>query len=73
MNYITQNIDLTQGSVESKRKEIKEYFNKTYELYEKLFDILNNDKAYYEKPCILRHPLIFYYAHTATFLLINYY
>jgi 5-histidylcysteine sulfoxide synthase len=69
MNYITQNIDLTQGSVESKREEIKEYFNKTYELYEKLFDILNNDKAYYEKPCILRHPLIFYYAHTATFFI----
>jgi len=35
--------------------------------YEQLFKTLRNDEAYYKKPISLRHPLIFYYGHTATF------
>lgn len=64
---VTQNIVLNQGEVEAKRAEIKRYFNATCDAYEALFDCLANDQAYYERPCSLRHPLIFYFGHTATF------
>lgn len=49
------------------REQVREYFISTYERYESLFECLNCDKAYYEKPISLRHPLIFYLGHTATF------
>lgn len=58
---------IDQGDVESKRAEIKNHFISTYETYESLFTCLKNDEAYYLKPETLRHPLIFYYAHTAVF------
>ncbi|UTJ05315.1 5-histidylcysteine sulfoxide synthase [Arcobacter roscoffensis] len=67
MDYIRNTIDLTQGSIEEKREEIKNYFLQTYELDEKLFDLLKDEKNIYEQPNRLRHPLIFYYGHTATF------
>lgn len=52
---------------ESKRDEIRRYFHETADRYESLFEILSCDEAYYVKPNPLRHPLIFYYGHTATF------
>lgn len=58
---------LTHGNEIEKRAEIKRYFNATYDIYEQLFECLTNDQAYYERPEPLRHPLIFYYGHTATF------
>jgi len=58
---------LNGTSVEQKRKEIKEYFLNTWETYESLFALINDDKAYYLKPELLRHPLIFYFGHTAVF------
>jgi chromosome segregation ATPase len=39
------------------------------ELDEKLFDLLKDKKYLYEQPNSLRHPLIFYYGHTATFFI----
>ncbi len=66
-NLITKNMELNTGTVESKRKEIKEHFLKTYELFERLFEIFVNDDVFYEKPEPLRHQLIFYFGHTATF------
>ncbi|MBN2647364.1 MAG: 5-histidylcysteine sulfoxide synthase [Thiotrichales bacterium] len=66
-HLITHNIVLNRGDVESKRAEIKAYFNQTFDLYEALFTTLANDEAYYLRPCSLRHPLIFYFGHTATF------
>jgi len=54
---------LTGDNVEAKREEIATYFNKTCQRYNKLFD----DRAYYQKSISLRHPLIFYFGHTATF------
>ncbi|MBO1927797.1 5-histidylcysteine sulfoxide synthase [Thiomicrorhabdus sp. 6S2-11] len=64
---ISHNIVLNRGNVEAKRAEIKAYFNQTFDVYEALFDTLANDEAYYLRPCSLRHPLIFYFGHTATF------
>ncbi|MDC8446146.1 MAG: 5-histidylcysteine sulfoxide synthase [Nitrosomonas sp.] len=53
--------------VDAKREEIRAYFHGTLDCYEQLFKTLRNDAAYYKKPIALRHPLIFYYGHTATF------
>jgi len=67
--YIKRNIILDSGDAEFKRSEIQDYFNSTYELYEKLFELLINDEAFYEQPELLRQPLIFYFGHTATFFI----
>ena len=69
MNYRKDTIDLSIGTIEEKRKEIKEYFLQTYELDEKLFDLLKDKKSLYEQPNSLRQPLIFYFGHTATFFM----
>ncbi len=52
---------------EAKRAEILRYFHATWDRYESLFQLLANDLAYTRKPISLRHPLIFYLGHTATF------
>jgi 5-histidylcysteine sulfoxide synthase len=65
---ITRNINLTTGTIQQKRDEILEYFTKTTTLFEKLFDdMFINDDVFYMQPEPLRHKLIFYYGHTATF------
>ena len=67
MNYNKQSVNLITGTIEEKREEIKKQFLQTYELDEKLFDLLKEKDFIYEQPNTLRHPLIFYYGHTATF------
>ncbi|WP_019894021.1 5-histidylcysteine sulfoxide synthase [Hydrogenovibrio halophilus] len=64
---ISKPVILTRGEVEAKRAEIKTYFNETWEAYETLFDTLVSDDVFFQRPCSLRHPLIFYFGHTATF------
>ncbi|MBN2340851.1 MAG: 5-histidylcysteine sulfoxide synthase [Deltaproteobacteria bacterium] len=64
---ITQNIRLRDGSVARKRAEIRQYFIDTFELYERLFLTLASDEVFYKRPQPLRHPLIFYFGHTAVF------
>ncbi len=64
---ITKNIKLNSGNIDSKREEIRNYFLKTYELFEKQFEIFVDDSIFYERPEPLRHQLIFYFGHTATF------
>ncbi|TAM11989.1 MAG: 5-histidylcysteine sulfoxide synthase [Nevskiaceae bacterium] len=49
------------------RHELRHYFESTFDCYESLFRTLACDAAWYEPPITLRHPLIFYYGHTATF------
>ena len=53
--------------VSAKRDELKDYFKQTWTEYESLFSLINDDSAYYLRPERLRHPLIFYFGHTATF------
>ena len=48
MNHIIKLVNLELGSIEDKREEIKEYFLQTYTLYEKLFDLLEDEKFIYE-------------------------
>lgn len=65
----TKTVLLNEGTPEDKRGEVLRYFQETYTLYEKLFEGLKNDETYYERPERLRHPLIFYFGHTATFFI----
>jgi 5-histidylcysteine sulfoxide synthase/putative 4-mercaptohistidine N1-methyltranferase len=58
---------LSGSDIESKREELRNYFQLTFSLYERLFAGVVDDDAYYERADPLRHPLIFYYGHTATF------
>ena len=60
---------LTGGSIKKKREEIKRYFLNTYELYEKMFEVLKSDEVFYKKSESTRHPMIFYFGHTATFFI----
>jgi len=56
-------------SPEKKRQEIKKYFHFCYKRYESLFTLVTEEQAYYQKSDPLRHPIIFYYGHTATFFI----
>ncbi len=61
--------ELSGSDSAEKREEIKAYFNFVYDRYESLFRLLADEKAFYVKADSLRHPLIFYYGHTATFFI----
>lgn len=63
----TRTLLLSGTDVEKKRDEILAYFNQTWGLYESLFECLADEQAYFTKAISLRHPLIFYFGHTATF------
>lgn len=58
---------LSGNDPEAKRAEIADYFVSVFDRYESLFDVLSEEAAFYVKPIPLRHPLIFYFGHTATF------
>jgi len=49
---------LNEGNSEEKRLEVLDYFHKSFDLYESLFECLKDDDAYYTKASPLRHPLI---------------
>lgn len=54
---------------QEKRQQLLTYFLTTWQGYESLFDCLTDRQAWTTKAIPLRHPLIFYYAHTATFFI----
>ncbi|MBD3840670.1 MAG: 5-histidylcysteine sulfoxide synthase [Campylobacterales bacterium] len=60
---ITLNVD----DPSAKRLEILHYFKTGYALFESLFDLLKNDDVFYKKSEPTRHPMIFYFGHTAVF------
>jgi 5-histidylcysteine sulfoxide synthase/putative 4-mercaptohistidine N1-methyltranferase len=63
----THTVILTEGDPEQKRAEILEYFHATFTVDERLYETLKDDGAFYQRADRLRHPLIFYFGHTATF------
>jgi 5-histidylcysteine sulfoxide synthase/putative 4-mercaptohistidine N1-methyltranferase len=65
----THTIILNEGDPEQKRAEILEYFHRTFDLDEKLYETLREDATFYLRADRLRHPLIFYFGHTATFFI----
>lgn len=48
------------------REELKKIFLGSCELHELLFSIISDEQGFYVRPEPLRHPLIFYYGHTAS-------
>lgn len=66
-SYLPRSPSLSGSDAEAKRAEIAHYFTSVFERYESLFDVLVSEAAFYAKPIALRHPLIFYFGHTATF------
>lgn len=60
---------LDGADAEATRREILAYFHATQDCYEQLFQMLVCGAGYLEKPISLRHPLIFYFGHTATFFI----
>ncbi len=62
-------ITITGSNIKQKQKEILSYFYDSYELFEKLFDMLKDDSVFYKKSESTRHPMIFYFGHTATFFI----
>ncbi len=67
MNAFSVSPDWTQMNEPEVRACLSAYFTESFDRYESLFTCLASDAAYYEKPISLRHPLIFYFGHTATF------
>ena len=65
----TRTTILDQGDPEQKRTEILTYFHATFDIDEKLYETLEYDDTFYLRPDRLRHPLIFYFGHTATFFI----
>lgn len=63
----TRTLILNSGEPEAKRDEIRRYFHATWDLDERLFDTLADDAVFTMRADPLRHPLIFYYGHTAAF------
>jgi hypothetical protein len=62
-------ITLGGDDISLKRKEIKAYFHNTFDIYEKVFEVLKDDEVFYQQSEITRHPMIFYFGHTATFFI----
>ena len=60
---------LTADDAGQMRATLRACFHATFSRYEQLFETLRCDEAYYKKPIPLRHPLIFYFGHTATFFI----
>ncbi len=58
---------LSGADIDARRAELLACFEASFDRYESLFELLSCDEAYYRKPISLRHPLIFYFGHTATF------
>lgn len=66
---LTATLSLTGQDVTAKRQQIRDYFLETFDRYESLFRCLACPEAWYQKAIPLRHPLIFYYGHTAAFFI----
>lgn len=64
---VTKTIDLRTGTAGEKRREIREYFLKTWAIDEQLYTQLRTDDVFYHRGDPLRHILLFYLGHTAVF------
>jgi 5-histidylcysteine sulfoxide synthase len=62
-----QSVRLNGENPGGKRAEIRRYFHQTFDLFESLFELFRSDEVFYEQPEPTRHPMIFYFGHTAVF------
>ncbi len=66
---VTKTLILDQDKPEALRQQVLDYFHATFSLYESIFECLNGEPAFKARANPLRHPLIFYYGHTAVFFI----
>eukprot|EP00758_Cryptobia_borreli_P004376 Tbor_TRINITY_DN4340_c0_g1::TRINITY_DN4340_c0_g1_i1::g.7774::m.7774 len=63
-----RSIVLNHGDAKHRMEEIRVYFHNTFEIMEKVFECLAGEESFTVQPLHkLRHPMIFYYGHTACF------
>lgn len=65
--FNTKTLLLDQGSPEVFKNQLIQYFNDSFDLDEHLFEVFADEQAMYMRADPLRHPLIFYFGHTAVF------
>ena len=68
-DLITKTIHLRSGVSEEKRREIRDYFLKTWAIDELLYTQLKSDDVFYHRGDPLRHIILFYLGHTAVFFI----
>ncbi len=68
-SFVSNTINLHDGSPEEKRAEIRDYFLKTWNVHEKLYTQLASDDVFYHRGDSLRHIILFYLGHTAVFFI----
>ncbi|MEW5832387.1 MAG: 5-histidylcysteine sulfoxide synthase [Campylobacterota bacterium] len=62
-----RSVRLDGTDVEAKRRELRDYFYQSYQLFESLFELFASDEVFYRQSEPTRHPMIFYFGHTAVF------
>ncbi len=62
-------VTLDGSDVALKRQEIRDYFHNSADLFELLFTMFRDDNVFYQQSEPTRHPMIFYFGHTATFFI----
>lgn len=60
-------VRLDGTDTQAKREELLGYFHQSFDLFESLFDLLRSDEVFYRQSEPTRHPMIFYFGHTAIF------
>ncbi len=58
---------LQQDSPNELREQIRSYFHNTFSIDEKLYESIYRQEGFYLRADPLRHPLVFYFGHTAVF------
>ena len=62
-----KSVRLDGEDISAKREELRAYFHQSYDLFESLFELLKSDEVFYRQSEPTRHPMIFYFGHTAIF------
>jgi len=62
-----QSVHLDGENIENTRDQVRRYFHQSFDLFESLFDLLSSDDVFYQQSEPTRHPMIFYFGHTAIF------
>lgn len=62
-----KSVRLDGEDIVHKRIELQSYFHQSFDLFESLFELFNSDEVFYRQSEPTRHPMIFYFGHTAIF------
>lgn len=62
-----KSVRLDGEDIKNTRAQLRHYFHQSFDLFESLFDLLRSDEVFYHQSEPTRHPMIFYFGHTAIF------